>query len=98
MVLFFLDRKECSGIYNIGSGKAQSWNDLAQALFCALDKRKTIKYIDMPVELREKYQYFTKLRMDKIKERGYTGQHFTLDEALCDYVQNYLCKNAYLSN
>lgn len=96
MTLFFLDNPSLAGIYNIGTGVTNTWNDLANATFEAMDKKPNIKYIDMPDELKDKYQYFTKADIGKMRKVGYDKSITTLPDAIKDYVQNYLTKNDYL--
>lgn len=79
-----------TGLYNIGSGKARTWNALATAVFSALGKGAKIEYFDMPEELREKYQYFTQADITRLREAGYTREVIPLEEAVSDYVRNYL--------
>ena len=86
MVMFFFDHPKVHGLFNVGTGKARSWNDLARALFAALDKKPCIDYIEMPKYLRPKYQYFTQAEMGKIKEAGYAGTGTDLEEAIKDYT------------
>lgn len=85
-----------SGIYNIGTGKANSWNELARAVFKAMDKKDNINYIEMPEILQGKYQYFTEANMDKTLKAIGDYKFFTLEEAVKDYVQNYLMQDKYL--
>ena len=96
MTLFFLDNPTLSGIYNIGTGQTNTWNDLANATFEAMDKKPNIKYIDMPDHLKDKYQYYTKADIAKIRKVGYDRSITTLPDAIKDYVQNYLQKNEFL--
>jgi ADP-L-glycero-D-manno-heptose 6-epimerase len=96
MTLFFLDRKDKNGLFNIGAGKARSWNGLVKAIFNALGKETRIDYIDMPKHLAEKYQYFTEAKLDKIKKAGYVNPLTTLENGVTDYVKNYLLKEKYL--
>jgi len=96
MTLFFMNQPGLAGIYNIGSGKARNWNDLAKATFAAMNKEPDIEYIEMPEHLKEKYQYYTRADTTKIKNAGYEKQTTTLEEAIKDYVQNYLQKDEYL--
>jgi ADP-L-glycero-D-manno-heptose 6-epimerase len=97
MTLYFLENPQVNGIYNIGTGKARTWNDLVTAVFNALGKPVNIEYIDMPQHLVGKYQNFTQAEMDKIKEAGYTKEITSLEEGVEDYVKNYLLKNEYLA-
>lgn len=94
--LFFLDNPDKNGLFNIGSGKARTWNDLVAALFKAMDKENNIEYIDMPANLIEKYQYFTEAKMDKIKKGGYSKATTSLEDGIDDYVKNYLLKEKFL--
>jgi ADP-L-glycero-D-manno-heptose 6-epimerase len=96
MTLFFLDNPKANGIFNIGTGQARTWNDLAKAVFASMGEETSIDYISMPEELREKYQYFTEAEMGKLRKAGYDKETMSLEEAIDDYVQNYLIKNEYL--
>jgi ADP-L-glycero-D-manno-heptose 6-epimerase len=97
MTLFFLDRPEVSGIFNIGSGQARSWNDLAKAVFAAMGKSPKIEYIDMPEAIRDKYQYYTCADMTKLRKAGYRKAITSLEDSVEDYVRNYLTPDKYLS-
>ena len=81
---------ECSGLFNCGTGRARSWNDLAKAVFAAMGREPNIEYIDMPEHLRAKYQYFTQAEMSRIRAAGYTREFTSLEDGVRDYVQNYL--------
>jgi len=96
MTLFFMDNKGKNGLYNVGSGKARTWNDLVTALFNAVGKPVNIEYIDLPDHLSDKYQYFTEANLDKIKKAGYTTQISSLEDGVTDYVKNYLVPDKYL--
>ncbi len=96
MTLFFLDRPDKNGIYNVGSGKARAWNDLAVSVFNAMGKKPNIEYIDLPVQLEDKYQYFTEANLTKIIKAGYTKPVSKLEDGISDYINNYLLKNKYL--
>lgn len=93
VVRYFLERPETQGIYNVGTGKARSFNDLAKALFGGLDLTPNIEYFDMPEELRDKYQYFTEADLAKLREAGYTEEFTPLEDAVDDYVRNYLAQD-----
>lgn len=84
-----------SGIYNTGTGKARSFNDLVAATFSALDQPAQIEYIDMPEDIRDTYQYFTEAEMSKIRSAGYSQPFYSLEEGVEDYVRNYLSKGRY---
>jgi ADP-L-glycero-D-manno-heptose 6-epimerase len=94
--LFFLDNPDKNGLFNVGSGKARTWNDLVAALFKAMGKEINIEYIDMPAHLLDKYQYFTEANMKKIKNGGCAKIAMSLEEGITDYVKNYLLKEKYL--
>ena len=104
MTLFFLDNPKIAGLYNIGAGNARSWNDLVKAVFAAMGKKPNpvpsgvegIEYIEMPESIRNQYQYFTQADITKLRKAGYKKQVTPLEDAIKDYVQNYLQKNGYL--
>lgn len=96
ITLFFLDNPELNGIYNVGSGRAESWNVLINALFEALDQEPKIRYIDMPDNIREQYQYHTRAETQKLINSGYQSDITPLDEAVKDYVTNYLIPGLHL--
>jgi ADP-L-glycero-D-manno-heptose 6-epimerase len=93
--IFLMEHRKNSGIYNLGTGKARSFNDLGKSTFTALDKPVQINYIDTPLDIRDKYQYFTEANMKKLMDIGYTKPFYTLEEGVKDYVQNYLVKGLY---
>ena len=92
---FFLHHRKDSGIYNLGSGNARTFLDLVKNTFFALNKIPAIEFIDTPIDIRDKYQYFTEAKMDKLKSIGYSKPFHTLEEGVKDYVQNYLVGNNY---
>lgn len=83
------------GIYNLGTGKARTFNDLVSATFSALEKENNIVYINMPEDIKDKYQYHTEAAMLKLKHAGFSESFTSLEEGVNDYVQNYLKKNKY---
>jgi ADP-L-glycero-D-manno-heptose 6-epimerase len=87
------DSQLTSAIYNLGTGKARSFNDLVKSTFAGLDLQPNIEFIDMPEDIRDKYQYFTEASMDKLKAAGYAKDFYSLEEGVDDYVRNYLDKN-----
>lgn len=95
IVLFFLDNSSINGIFNVGTGKARTWNDLAHALFVAVGKKPNITYIDMPPDLEKRYQYFTQADMAKLRGCGYTRPFTELENAVADYA-GYLKGHLYL--
>lgn len=90
VILFFLHNESKSGIFNVGTGKARTFFDLAASTFKALNLTPNIKFIEMPETLKDKYQYFTEADMKNLNEDGYTERFYELEEAIKDYVQNYL--------
>jgi ADP-L-glycero-D-manno-heptose 6-epimerase len=84
-----------NGLYNLGTGKARSFEDLAKATFSGLDKEAKIEFIPMPEDIRDKYQYFTEANMQKLKDAGYADAFYSLEEGVNDYVRNYLAKGGY---
>ena len=84
------------GLFNIGSGEANTWNDLVHAIFKALDKPAKINYIDMPEQLREKYQYYTCADISKLRQAGFKDTVTPLEDAVSDYVQNYIIPGKHL--
>ena len=90
VTLFFMENPETEGLFNCGTGKARSWNDLAKSVFAALNKKPNIKYIEMPDHLKGQYQYHTVAVMQKLKAAGYSKPFHTLEDGVRDYVQNHL--------
>jgi len=96
MTLFFLDKPNVNGLFNLGTGKARTWNDLVSAIFKSLNKEVLIEYIDLPEPLQEKYQYFTEANMNKIKKAGFNSSITNLEEGVADYVKKYLLGKQFL--
>ncbi len=96
-VLYFLmHHRKDSGIYNLGSGTARTFLDLAINTFKALGEPANISFVPTPEDIREKYQYFTEAKMDKLKSIGYSKEFHSLEQGVEDYVRNYLAKGEYL--
>ncbi len=94
-VLYFLMKhRKDSGIYNLGTGKARSFLDLTRATFKAMGREENISFIDTPEDIRDKYQYFTEAKMEKIRKIGFDKPFTSLEDGVKDYVQNYLMKKA----
>ncbi len=91
--MFLYSNKPKSGIYNVGTGKARSFNDLTKSTFNALNINIDISYIDTPADIRDKYQYFTEASMNKLISVGYTKPFISLEDGVKDYVNNYLEDN-----
>jgi ADP-L-glycero-D-manno-heptose 6-epimerase len=96
MTLYFLNEPDKNGIFNVGAGKARTWNDLVTSMFNAVGKPVNIEYIDLPAHLAEKYQYFTEANILKIRNAGYKQPVSSLEDGVTNYVKNYLLKNSFL--
>lgn len=90
MTLHLAANKKAGGLFNIGSGQARTWIDLANAVFSALGKKPKIEFIEMPETIRDKYQYFTQADISKLRAAGYKEKITSLENAVADYVKNYL--------
>jgi ADP-L-glycero-D-manno-heptose 6-epimerase len=93
VIMYMIDNPQISGLFNIGTGKARSFRDLAVATFNAMGIEPNIKYVEMPETLRAKYQYYTQACMDKLREAGYREVFYSLEDGARDYVCNYLAKD-----
>jgi ADP-L-glycero-D-manno-heptose 6-epimerase len=91
-IWWFLNNRKLSGIFNVGTGSARSWNDLALAMFSALKLEPNISYFDMPPSLVAGYQNFTEATVQKLRATGFTVPTVSLEDGIADYVQNYLQK------
>jgi len=96
MTLHLVRNPEHNGLFNLGQGKARTWNDLVTAIFAAMEIEPNIEYIDMPAYLAPKYQYFTEADLSKIRATGYDSPLHTLEEGVTDYVKNYLLPGKFL--
>ncbi|MCX5848070.1 MAG: ADP-glyceromanno-heptose 6-epimerase [Deltaproteobacteria bacterium] len=90
---WLLNNPKVNGIFNLGTGKARTWNDLIKAVFAAMKKKTNIEYIAMPEALRNQYQYFTQAEMKKLKAAGCPVKFSSLEDSVLDYVVNYLQKD-----
>ncbi len=90
VMFYFYQNKEKSGIFNLGTGQARSFNDLAKAVFHAMKKKVSIRYTPMPASIRDRYQYFTQADLRKLRNVGYVEKFSSLEEAIADYVIHYL--------
>jgi ADP-L-glycero-D-manno-heptose 6-epimerase len=98
MTIHLAETSTAGGLYNLGSGGANSWNTLARAIFAALGREPRIDYIAMPEALRAKYQYFTQADITKLRAAGYTRPITPLTEAVADYVREYLVPGRHLGD
>jgi ADP-L-glycero-D-manno-heptose 6-epimerase len=97
MTLHFLERGD-GGLFNVGAGRMHTWNELAAAIFSALDREPNIEYIDMPEHLRDRYQYHTEADISRIRNAGYHKNTTPLNAAVADYAQNYLVPGKHLGD
>ncbi len=95
VILFLMDQRPVSGLYNLGTGKARTFLDLARSTFQALGKSENISFVDTPEDIRDKYQYFTEADMKKLRDAGYAVPFYELEEGVADYVNGYLQKEKY---
>jgi ADP-L-glycero-D-manno-heptose 6-epimerase len=95
VLYFFLQHRKNSGLYNLGTGKARAFLDLTKATFKSMEVNEAIRFIDTPVDIRDKYQYFTQANMSKLAGIGYTKKFHSLEEGVADYVENYLMREVY---
>lgn len=94
--IYLLEKRPENGIYNLGTGIARSFKDLAIATFNAMNQKENISFIPTPEDIRDKYQYFTRAEMDKLVSGGYSEKFYTLEEGVHDYIKNYLSIKAYM--
>ncbi|MDI3319892.1 ADP-glyceromanno-heptose 6-epimerase [Pinibacter soli] len=92
---WLMQNEPASGIYNLGTGKARAFEDLVKATFAGIDTSPNIQFIDMPEDIRDKYQYFTEANMQKLFNEGYTDKFYSLEEGVQDYVRNYLSQGKF---
>lgn len=92
---WLMENKPAPGIYNLGTGKARSFEDLVKAVFAGLDRTASISFIDMPEDIRDKYQYFTEANIQKLRAAGYTQPFHSLEEGVDDYTRHYLSGGMY---
>lgn len=96
ILMFFMNHRKDSGIYNLGTGKARTFLDLTKNTFKAMGVQENISFVDTPEDIRDKYQYFTEAKMEKLRKVGYSKEFHSLEEGIEDYVKNYLTgKNYY---
>jgi ADP-L-glycero-D-manno-heptose 6-epimerase len=89
--------KNKTGIYNVGSGSAYSWNRLAHSIFRAMNLEPQIEYVDIPDNIKNQYQYYSCANISKLRNAGYKNENTPLEDAVKDYIINYLSKDKYLS-
>ncbi len=92
---WLMQQQPDSAVYNLGTGRARTFNDLVKATFNGMELPADIEYIDMPEDIRDKYQYFTEAAMQKLAQAGYKEKFYSLEDGVNDYVKNYLLTNMY---
>ncbi len=95
VMYFLMTNRPKSDIYNVGTGKARSFYDLAKNTFLSMEKQENIEYIPMPEMIRDKYQYFTQANIQKLINAGYKKPFYSLENGVRDYVRNYLNEHLY---
>jgi ADP-L-glycero-D-manno-heptose 6-epimerase len=93
IIWWLMQKPDVNGLFNLGTGKARSWNEMVKAIFSALGINHKIEYIDMPESIRNRYQYFTEAKMEKLESAGCSYKFMSLEDAVNDYVLGYLLKN-----
>ncbi|HOM27184.1 MAG TPA: ADP-glyceromanno-heptose 6-epimerase [bacterium] len=88
VIWFFMENRKKKGIFNVGTGKARSFNEVAEILFKYLGKKKNIEYIDMPIDMKESYQYFTQANIEKLRSAGYKNGFMELEEGIKNFIQS----------
>lgn len=96
VMLFLMNHRKDSGLYNVGTGLGRTFLDLTRNTFTSMQIPENIEFIDTPLDIRDKYQYFTEANMQKLRSIGYSKPFYTLEEGVADYVENYLIPNRYL--
>jgi len=96
VIYWLYENRPASGIYNLGTGKARSFLDLTNSTFSAMGKSPSIEFIDTPVDIRDKYQYFTEARMEKLRNSGYSEEFYSLEDGIKEYVKEYLLSNKHM--
>ena len=92
IIEWFLNNPKKNGLYNVGTGKPRSFNDIAKCIFKNTNKASNVKYINTPLKIRKQYQYYTKANMKKLRDCGYKKKFFSLEEGIKDYIREYLRK------
>ena len=93
VIYYMIQNSQINGLFNLGTGQARSFYDLAVATFAAMGKEPNIEFIEMPENIRKKYQYYTQANMEKLRNVGYTESFYSLEDGTKEYVTDYLCKD-----
>lgn len=96
VLFFFMETQRGSAIYNLGTGRARTFIDLVRAVFIAIGKNENIQFVDTPVDIRDKYQYFTQAEMRKLNHAGYNIPFSSLEQGIDDYVKHFLLQGKYM--
>ena len=96
ITLWFLEQKDVSGVFNVGTGLARTWNDMARAMCGALYRPTAIRYVEMPENLRNQYQYHTKADVTKLRRAGYDRPFTSLEDSINDYIRGFLAPDRHL--
>ena len=96
VLIYHMETRKKSGLYNLGSGKSHTFLDLANGVFKALNMVSNLNYIDMPEDIRDNYQYFTQADDLRLVESGYSKGFTPFEDAIADYVTNYLVPHKYI--
>lgn len=94
-MVWMMQQRKHSGIYNLGTGRARTFLDLARSVFAAAGKPERIRFIDTPEDIRDKYQYFTEARVEKLQREGYKKPFTSLEEGIRQYVKEFLIEGRY---
>lgn len=95
VICFFLEHGEKTGLFNVGTGKARTFNDLAHSVFKAMGMPPAIEYVEMPDDIKAHYQYGTEAALDRLRRAGYLAPFTELEEGVDDYIKNYLLQDRY---
>ncbi len=93
VIMYLMKNRKSPGIYNLGTGKARTFLDLVRSVFQSMEVQENIEFIDTPLDIRDKYQYFTQAEMTKLRAAGYQEPFTSLEKGIEDYVQHYLVKD-----
>ncbi len=93
IVVWLMENPAASGLFNVGTGKARSFGDLAQAIFKSLNQQPEIRYVDTPLPIRDKNQYFTEAKMTRLRHAGYSKLFTGPEQGIARYVQDFLLKD-----
>ncbi|MBT8403167.1 MAG: NAD-dependent epimerase/dehydratase family protein, partial [Gemmatimonadetes bacterium] len=95
VMLWLLENPDVDGLFNLGTGRAQTWLELMGALYAAVGHPMEVRWVDTPEEIRDRYQYFTQARMDRLRKAGYEGPLRGVEDGVADYVEHFLLPGRY---